>query len=234
MITAGTGARRYTSASAPDRTRSTTGSRSGGGGSPSPVNGTSARTISRMRAVPAPTRRRPAQVERLAGDDEADRAHAVAQRDHLGQPARTQRGHRHPVLDALREARAGELVRHRRRQQPGLGGDADRRRAELRQPVVGQVAARLEPGRKRRERLGQLLHRALGRAGEHGRKADAQVVHRRGQRHDVEVGHRHDPVLGEDHERVLLRGVELDRELAARPGRARRGPRRGRAPGSGR
>ena len=72
----------------------------------------------------------------------ATRAHRLG---HVGQPARGQRRHRGPVLDALALHRAGQLVGHRVSQRPGLHGDGLAGGGQLGQRVVGVPATAARP-----------------------------------------------------------------------------------------
>ena len=87
------------------------------------------------------------------------------------------------------------------------------RHAELGQRVLGEAVADREAERESGQRRLQELEHSLVRGREHGGERDAEEVEGGGERKDVEVGDGNDPALVRDDERVLLRGVELDREL---------------------
>ena len=111
-----------------------------------------------------------------------------------------------------------ELERHGLGKETSLGGERLRRDAELGQRVLGETRARRQSLRQPGEVRLEQLHRALARGRDHRREPDPQVVERRGQREDVEVGHRHDPILGGERQRVVLRRVQLDVDCPAGEG----------------
>ena len=73
----------------------------------------------------------------------------------------------------------------------------------------------LQPGAEAGERRLQQLDRALLRARDRRHERDAGEIERGGERQRLVVRNRDDDRLADRHERVLVRGVELDRELRA-------------------
>ena len=85
----------------------------------------------------------------------------------------------------------------------------------------------LQSGAETRERRLQQLDGALLGTRERRHERDAREVERRGERQHLVVGNRDDESLADDDERVLVRCVELDRELRRRRSRGRPPWRRG-------
>ena len=197
----------------PDRISWTSGSRSGSE-APSSRNGTKRRTLSRSRAVPAPSRGA-AEVAGLGGEHQLDRGDARSEADHLLEPSRRQRRHRHPVLDPLGLGRRDEVERDGLREQPRLDRDRLDRDAVLAERALRQRRPGAEALREARQVSLQELHRPLRRRRDHRGEREPGDVERGRERLHLEVADRDHPVLGDDDERVRLRRVELDRELGA-------------------
>ena len=186
--------------------------------SPSARNGTISRTRRvrlrcRSRGVPA------AEVDGLGGDDELDRDHRLAERDHLGQPAGGE-GPSSSVLDPPRAwsspARGDGLS-----EKTCLRGE--RLRGRRARPASSASPPRCEPVREPGERSCRSLSSRSAEVVSAGRaRCGGSRVLR--QREDLEVRDRDDAVLVGNDERVLLGRVARSRAGRART-RAHRGSR---------
>ena len=195
----------------PERISSTSGSRSGSE-APSSRNGTKRRTLSRSRAVPTPSRA-PRRSHACAANISSIEATRAPRRDHLLEPSRRQRRHRHPILDPLGLGRRDELERDGLGEQPRLDRDRLDRDAVLAERALRERGPGAEALREPGQVALQQLHRALGRRRDHRGEGEPGDVERGRERLHLEVADRDHPVLGDDDERVRLRRVELDREL---------------------
>src|SRR5947207_8828805 len=82
-----------------------------------------------------------AQVDSLTGDEQLDRHDALAECGHLGETARRERSHRHPVLDPFGVCGTDELEGDRLRKKARLCRQRLPGRAVLAQGVLGAVFA---------------------------------------------------------------------------------------------
>ena len=111
--------------------------------------------------------------------------------------------------------RAG-LDRDGLRQQSRLGRQRLRGHRELRERRVRESRPRGEPVRQAGQGRLEQLDRPLAGCGQHRRDGNPEEVERRCRRQCVEVAGRDEPTLLEHDERVLLRSVQLNRELPLR------------------